>query len=310
MQHPVSDSSAPPPAARGAHLEAERLAALADEAPTPAELAHLAACDHCRREREAYTALLALTRAEGSGNTAADVYGSADPAPAAGGDADAADAAWAALAATLRAEGLATTPAAADGGQGSANRRRWAFRPGRQSARAAGAARWASRGVPRWPARLAAGLVLAVGAASLGRLSAVRGPLAVGRAVAPDAPPTFASSDEARAELARARRDYAYAAAYLAAADPAAIPGADPVTGEALAAARGAAGRREPDAAALLRARLATLDALLPRVRAAARQAPEDPAVNQLYLAAYDAREAALRELGQALPAGVQLTGY
>jgi hypothetical protein len=59
-----------------------------------------------------------------------------------------------------------------------------------------------------------------------------------------------------------------------------------------------------------LRERVAALDAVLPRVRAAARRAPEDPAVNQLYLTAYDAREAALRELGRALPDGARLTGY
>jgi hypothetical protein len=32
--------------------------------------------------------------------------------------------------------------------------------------------------------------------------------------------------------------------------------------------------------------------------------------VNHVYLTAYDAREAALRALGQSMPAGVQLTGY
>jgi hypothetical protein len=32
--------------------------------------------------------------------------------------------------------------------------------------------------------------------------------------------------------------------------------------------------------------------------------------VNHVYLTAYDAREAALRKLGQTMPAGVRLTGY
>jgi hypothetical protein len=67
---------------------------------------------------------------------------------------------------------------------------------------------------------------------------------------------------------------------------------------------------RDERDAELLRARLAALDAMLPRVRAAAREAPQDPAVNHVYLTAYDAREAALRQLGQSLPAGVRLAGY
>jgi hypothetical protein len=131
--------------------------------------------------------------------------------------------------------------------------------------------------------------------AAVGARGAARARPARRRRVTAAAPAeAFRSPDDAREVLARARRDYARAAAFLAAADPA---GAD--SGEVVA-----------DDAELLRARLATLDALLPRVRAAARQAPEDPAVNQLYLAAYDAREAALRQLGRTLPAGEQLTGY
>ena len=41
------------------HLPTERLAALADETPTAEELAHLAGCALCARERAIYTALLA-----------------------------------------------------------------------------------------------------------------------------------------------------------------------------------------------------------------------------------------------------------
>jgi hypothetical protein len=165
------------------------------------------------------------------------------------------------------------------------------------------------------PARLAAGLVVAAAAAAAGRVSATRGPLAAaavapGATLAPvaDAPgASFASVDDAREVLARARRDYARAAAFLSAdpasaSDDAALAALEPRAGDG--APRGAV-----DAEAL-RARLATLDALIPGVRAAAREAPEDPAVNQLYLAAYDARETALRQLGRSLPAGVQLTGY
>lgn len=44
------------------HLPTERLAALADEQPTAEEIAHLAGCAACAREREAYRSLLALSQ--------------------------------------------------------------------------------------------------------------------------------------------------------------------------------------------------------------------------------------------------------
>src|ERR1051325_9010208 len=44
------------------HLSPERLAALIDEQPTAAELAHLAACPPCSRERGAYEALAAMAQ--------------------------------------------------------------------------------------------------------------------------------------------------------------------------------------------------------------------------------------------------------
>src|SRR5262245_58387002 len=42
------------------HLPTERLAALVDEAPTAMELAHLASCAECARERAAYQSLVDL----------------------------------------------------------------------------------------------------------------------------------------------------------------------------------------------------------------------------------------------------------
>ncbi len=48
------------------HLSPERLAALADEEPTPVELAHLSACPSCAAEREAQRALVVLAWAERS----------------------------------------------------------------------------------------------------------------------------------------------------------------------------------------------------------------------------------------------------
>ena len=46
------------------HLHTERLAALGDEQPTAEEAAHLAACDACARERDAYQTLVAMAHAE------------------------------------------------------------------------------------------------------------------------------------------------------------------------------------------------------------------------------------------------------
>ena len=46
------------------HLPDERLAALFDEPPTPAELAHLASCERCATERAAYRNIRSLAMAE------------------------------------------------------------------------------------------------------------------------------------------------------------------------------------------------------------------------------------------------------
>lgn len=48
----------------GSHLAPERLAALADESPTPADQQHLASCSVCTAEVASYRSLLSLTRAE------------------------------------------------------------------------------------------------------------------------------------------------------------------------------------------------------------------------------------------------------
>src|SRR4051812_1141985 len=46
------------------HLSTDRLAALGDEAPTPVEAAHLAACEACAREHAAYRALVTMAHEE------------------------------------------------------------------------------------------------------------------------------------------------------------------------------------------------------------------------------------------------------
>ena len=48
------------------HLSTDRLAALGDEQPTSAEAAHLATCEACARERDAYLTLVAMAQAERS----------------------------------------------------------------------------------------------------------------------------------------------------------------------------------------------------------------------------------------------------
>ena len=75
------------------HLSPDRLAALADDAPTPAELAHLSACAECAAEREAHRALAGLAGAE---RTSIGL-----PLTR-----------WETLAPALRAEQLLTSPAA------------------------------------------------------------------------------------------------------------------------------------------------------------------------------------------------------
>ena len=46
------------------HLSTDRLAALGDDQPTPAEVTHLATCAECARERGAYQTLVAMAHAE------------------------------------------------------------------------------------------------------------------------------------------------------------------------------------------------------------------------------------------------------
>lgn len=48
------------------HLSTDRLAALGDEPPMPAEAAHLATCELCARERAAYRTLVAMAHADRS----------------------------------------------------------------------------------------------------------------------------------------------------------------------------------------------------------------------------------------------------
>ena len=259
------------------HLPADRLAALADESPTPAELAHLEGCAVCREEREAHGRLRTL---------AAGAWARVAPPITS----------WDAIAARLRDEGiLAAGSADVADDLGTA--------PGAGWRRAA----W------RWGARAASALLLLGGGVAAGRYSAGASPLprslaALGGAElpAPSAPPgdtagnvsgapadsvpAFRSQAEALAALARAERQYQLAATFLVQHDPEAAP--------------------LDDSSAVYRTRLAALDDVTAIAREALYEAPYDPVLSRYYLATMSAREATLRQLNTALPEGRQLTRF
>ena len=161
----------------------------------------------------------------------------------------------------------------------------------------------------RWGMRAAAALLLVAGGLVLGRVSSGETPLpglAFGGAeyveeVEPVDPidmklvsggtesEAFASPDEALAVLQRAEQEYARAAAFLVGPDPSV---------------------RDAGSADMIRTRLAALDAVAAATRAALYEAPHDQVINRYYLSALGAREATLRQLGTALPAGYELNRY
>ena len=275
------------------HLDPERLAALADEAPTPEEGAHLAHCLSCRRERDAFVALLALAQREGRAATELD--GTADPLTS-----------WGSIADALRADGI-LAPAGASRAAVSLVRSDDAVRvlplpvaPTRRG-RAAGLHAGLLRRVAAAALFVAGGM--AAGRASVGAPAlpltesaavASTGGMSfdasenVGSALLTGGASTFASVDQAAAVLAQAQRDYQRAAAFLAEHDSTSAVGSSEV----------------------LQARLAALDDMMPRVREALNEAPQDPVLNQVYLSTYDVRESTLRQLGRALPVGARVNGY
>jgi hypothetical protein len=281
------------------HLSTERLAALADETPTPEEAAHLARCLACRRERDVYLALLDLARREGSAGVEPGALAAVgEPLSS-----------WDAIAAGLRAEGLIDDRASRGPASGTPARRTAASAPAASHPAASLPAR-RLRPTATWWRQAAAASVLLVAGVGVGRKTAGLPLLPHRTASAPTADagsatpssfgggltlptlgrsaPTFASVGEASSALARAQHDYQRAAAFLAEHDTTALVG-------------------NSDA---LRARLAALDEVIPRVERALYDAPQDPVLSQYYEATYQARETTIRQLGRALPAGVRLTGY
>jgi hypothetical protein len=179
------------------HLDPERLAALADNEPTAEEIAHLAACRQCTRERAAYRELLALA-------SQARTHTLKEPLTH-----------WDVLAPSLREEGLLRTMSETAGG-GGGHMRFW-HRPWLQAAAAV---------------MLAVGGGV-VGRLSATRAPNIAGTEQVGQATsestsarlagtapnAADSARTFVSLEDALAVMARAESDYRLAAAYIAARD-------------------------------------------------------------------------------------------
>lgn len=177
------------------HLTTERLAAAADDTPTPDEATHLAGCWECRAELAAYRRLARMAAMAPVPN---------EPLTA-----------WSQLSAQLRSEGLLVDAAPGHGRGGAGG-----FNSGAPMLPFARPQRVA--GLPRWALRAAAALALLFGGAMLGRISTGLPFAADSRAA--DAFPmgrevAFSSPDEAVRALAVAQQQYQSAAAFLATQD-------------------------------------------------------------------------------------------
>ena len=188
------------------HLSTDRLAALGDDEPTPAEAAHLATCAECARERAAYRTLVAMAHAE------RDAIGL--PLTR-----------WDAIAEALAAD------------------QRTAARPEVTLHRALPASRFAR--ASRRPMQIAAGLLLVAGGMVAGRVTADVPVLPVANRLVPPAPGSgaalvnvalpnadslfFSSVDEAREAQRQSEAVYQEAIAYLARHDTASAGDGSPV---------------------------------------------------------------------------------
>jgi len=233
------------------HLSTERLAALSDESPTVTELAHLATCADCARERAVYQNLLEL------GSTESARLG----APLTS---------WQRLAPALVADGVI------DSGRALPT--------------------LARRNQFRGPwLQAAAAVLLLAGGMMAGRLTAGAAVLPLPNSVnrqasaTSDSVPRFTSVEEARAAQAQSQLTFQTATAFLAQQDT----------------TNGVA-----ETPAGIRTRLATLDRVREVVGKALNDAPYDPVINGYYLTTVGQREATLRQLNTALPAGMRLTSY
>lgn len=172
------------------HLTTDRLAAIADETPTPDEATHLAGCWDCRAELAAFRRLARLS---------AMAPVPQEPLTA-----------WSQLAPQLRAEGIIVD----------------AQRIGTPSGMGAQAVPLMRERKPRlqvWALRIAAGLALLVGGGLMGRMTAgvpfVAGPEQFTAAMPVSAGAAYESPDQALQALTVAQQQYQAAAAFLAAQD-------------------------------------------------------------------------------------------
>ena len=156
----------------------------------------------------------------------------------------------------------------------------------------------ASRAAARWPMQAAAGLLLLVSGAVLGRVTAGSSlpPIADSTRVATVHAPTrtdddsvFASVEDARSVQRRAEQRYQQAVAYLARFDSTAV---------------------DDGSAVAYKSRLAALDRVISATSEAMRDAPHDPVINGYYLTTLGQREATIRQLSTALPVSIRLSSF
>ncbi len=173
------------------HLSIDRLAAIADDTPTPDEATHLAGCWDCRAEVAAYRRLARLSAMAPTPN---------EPLTA-----------WSQLAPQLRAEGIIVDATRGGGGGAAGGAPVLAF-----TAPARGT------GLQGWAMRAAAAVALLVGGAVLGRASTGLGfssaPQPLAYAPAPGMV-SYESPDDALRALSVAQQQYQSAAAFLASQD-------------------------------------------------------------------------------------------
>ena len=244
------------------HLSSDRLAAMADETPTPDEATHLAGCWDCRAEVAAHRRLARL---------AAMAPVPTEPLTA-----------WSQLAPQLRAEGILVDTTRSVGGAPTADDPTRPATPMLPFMKTD--AKKPKLQLYAW--RAAAGFALIFGGAVAGRMSAgapfvtTKQEFTAALPVAENA--QYANPNEALQALTVAQQQYQAAAAFLAAQDT---------------NSRFVGMNQER-----YRARLDALDEIAATTRAALYRAPQDPMLNQYYLTTLGAREATLREIGATMP--------
>jgi hypothetical protein len=261
----IAGAAGPNPAE--SHPTPERLAALADETPTPAEELHLAGCTVCAAEVGSYRSLLALTRAERDRLS--------EPLTN-----------WESLRAALAEETPLRASPARQRPSSMAARHPWA-RP--WAIRSAAALVLVSSGVAlgRFSARPTAGggeMPASVGVADNNTKTPATRDNGASTAQFTSSPQKFESADEALAAVLNAETAYRHAVAYLMVSD---------------SADKGAGIPND------YATRLAALDEVSRTAQAALIAAPHDAVLRRVYTNSVDAREATLRELGRTIPASL-----